>query len=103
MNREIIKPTSRARVLFDRVANFNQDIELSLRGGDELLIIHKQNNGWWIGKRNTDSNLPSDVTIGYFPSNYVEETPLADDELVAQGSNGNTYIILFRSISDLLA
>lgn len=94
-NREIIKPASRARVLFDRSAEFDREIELSLSRGDDLLIIHKQNNGWWIGKRSNaevhhdrehDHRRHQPSSIGFFPSNHVEEIPIGDDDpIIAQG------------------
>eukprot|EP01102_Stenamoeba_stenopodia_P008856 TRINITY_DN2595_c0_g1_i1.p1 TRINITY_DN2595_c0_g1~~TRINITY_DN2595_c0_g1_i1.p1 ORF type:complete len:785 (-),score=249.31 TRINITY_DN2595_c0_g1_i1:560-2914(-) len=85
--KEIIKPASRARVLFDRAAEFDKEIELSLSRGDDLLVIHKQNNGWWIGKR---SNAEVHHRhIGFFPSNHVEEIPIGDDDPIIAQEEGS--------------
>nr|XP_039250045.1 cytoplasmic protein NCK1-like isoform X1 [Styela clava] len=41
--------------------------ELSLIKGMSVIVISKENDGWWQGK-NTDGD------VGWFPSNYVEES-----------------------------
>lgn len=40
--------------------------ELSLIKGMSVIVITKENDGWWQGKNN-------DGDVGWFPSNYVEE------------------------------
>lgn len=40
---------------------------LSLREGDIVVVIHKDNNGWWTGSLNGKTGL--------FPGNYVKEIP----------------------------
>lgn len=39
--------------------------ELSLKQGDTVKILAKDDSGWWAGERNG--------RIGLFPANYVEE------------------------------
>ncbi|XP_070770810.1 nostrin [Enoplosus armatus] len=45
-----------------------QDDELTLKEGDLLDILVKEENGWWFGKLNGKT--------GHFPSTYVEELPV---------------------------
>ncbi|KAG6021247.1 class II myosin [Claviceps sp. Clav32 group G5] len=52
-----------AKVLYD--FNGQRDNELSIRAGDVLEIVQKENNGWWLAK--------SDIGQAWVPAAYVEE------------------------------
>ena len=41
-----------------------RDDELDMRKGDQILVIEKENDGWWKGECNGK--------VGWFPNNYVE-------------------------------
>lgn len=55
----------KARALFDYTPS--QEYELKLRVGEEIFVLSKHQNGWWLGCNPTG-------TQGYFPASYV--TPL---------------------------
>ena len=40
--------------------------EISLTKGERIMVIEKSNDGWWRGRKD-------DGSVGWFPSNYVEE------------------------------
>lgn len=42
----------------------SRDDELDLKKGDQILVIEKENDGWWKGESNGKT--------GWFPNNYVE-------------------------------
>ncbi|KAG6014011.1 class II myosin [Claviceps lovelessii] len=52
-----------AKVLYD--FNGQRDNELSIRAGDMLEIVQKENNGWWLAKNNFGQ--------AWVPAAYVEE------------------------------
>jgi hypothetical protein len=101
--REIVKPTRRAKALR---SSHNppspsllppSPLELQLRKGEEIVILHKQLNGWWIGKRLNSSKSPASASaslVGFFPRTFVEEGPLdlgviaEEDNCGVVGSNG---------------
>ena len=56
-----IKCTARFKYVSTR------DDELSLEKGDEVIVMEKEADGWWRGRCGTK--------IGWFPFNYVEESP----------------------------
>lgn len=49
----------------------NQADELSLVKGMNVIVLAKEADGWWQGKN-------SDGQIGWFPSNYVEQSSAGD-------------------------
>ncbi|KAK2606377.1 class II myosin [Conoideocrella luteorostrata] len=57
------RPKVMARVLYD--FNGQRDNELSIKAGDVLEIVQKENNGWWLAK--------NDLGQAWVPSAYVEE------------------------------
>ncbi|OAQ73422.1 myosin-1 [Pochonia chlamydosporia 170] len=57
------KPRIMAKVLYD--FNGQRDNELSIKAGDMLEIVQKENNGWWLAK--------NDHGQAWVPAAYVEE------------------------------
>ncbi|OAA34290.1 myosin-5 [Metarhizium rileyi] len=57
------KPKTLAKVLYD--FNGQRDNELSIKAGDILEIVQKENNGWWLAK--------NDLGQAWVPAAYVEE------------------------------
>lgn len=55
--------------------------ELSLAKGARLIVLEKCSDGWWRGRCN-------DGSVGWFPSNYVEEDEDGDMEEEAAISDG---------------
>ena len=66
---------SRARVLYDYESN--RDDELTVYYGDEVDILTKERNGWWLArKENPSRSVAAGLYItGLIPSNYVVEVP----------------------------
>ena len=48
----------------------NRDDELDLKKGDKILVIEKENDGWWKGECNSKA--------GWFPNNYVDSADAKD-------------------------
>ena len=63
------KPFERAKVTFDYEPE--KDDELKLTVGDILIVINKEEEGWWEGELNGKT--------GMFPSNFVEVLPNAEE------------------------
>ncbi|QPG95817.1 class II myosin [Epichloe festucae Fl1] len=57
------RPKVMAKVLYD--FNGQRDNELSIKAGDMLEIVQKENNGWWLAK--------NDLGQAWVPAAYVEE------------------------------
>ncbi|KKF95148.1 Myosin-1 [Ceratocystis platani] len=57
------KPKIMAKVLYD--FSSEKENELTVRAGDMIEIVQKENNGWWLGKNATAQ--------AWVPSAYVEE------------------------------
>ncbi len=51
--------------MYDYKAQRND--ELSLTRGDELLVLIKENDNWWMGE------LVKSKQQGYFPASYVQD------------------------------
>lgn len=47
--------------------------EMSLTKGEKVVVLEKSLDGWWKGRK------PDNVTVGWFPSNYVELEPNEND------------------------
>ena len=47
--------------------NAQRGDELDLVKGDEILVLVRENENWWMGE------LLSNKKQGYFPANYVQE------------------------------
>ena len=50
--------------------NPSKDDELSLTKGMKLLVLQKEQDGWWLGR-----SLDRPDLTGWFPSNYVFQSP----------------------------
>jgi len=48
----------------------NRDDELDVKKGDQILVIEKENDGWWKGECNGK--------VGWFPNNYVDAVDSKD-------------------------
>ncbi|KAH7374968.1 P-loop containing nucleoside triphosphate hydrolase protein [Plectosphaerella cucumerina] len=59
------KPKVTAKVLYDFQGQ--KDNELTIRVGDVIEIVQKENNGWWLGKNASGQ--------AWIPAAYVEELP----------------------------
>ena len=53
----------KAKVLYDYTAQ--QDYEMTIRVNEEITVLSKHGNGWWLG-------ATADGKQGYFPGSYVE-------------------------------
>lgn len=76
---------TRLRALYDYDAT--EANELSMREGDLLVLLEKDESGWWRGRNNEGNE-------GVFPSNFVEVI----------GGEGGTQILfyyVFKCIADL--
>ncbi|KAK9470285.1 P-loop containing nucleoside triphosphate hydrolase protein [Dipodascopsis tothii] len=72
------EPTYRA--MFDFAAQGSN--QLSIAKGDLVLIVHKENNGWWLAKK------PGTAVEGWTPSAYLEEAAAAPAPLTPVSANG---------------
>ena len=85
------KPIERAKVTFDYEPE-NPD-ELKLTVGDILIVINKEEEGWWEGELKGKT--------GMFPSNFVEVLPSAEElpaPVVRIQKLGDTLKILVEPI-----
>ncbi|KAF3906080.1 hypothetical protein ABW21_db0208131 [Orbilia brochopaga] len=65
-----------------------QGQELSIEVNDVIDIIEKGHNGWWFGAVVRSKDQDRLNTFGWFPSNFVEEIPLAQN---SEGLSTNSY------------
>lgn len=56
--------------------------EISLVRGESVLVIEKSNDGWWRGRKD-------DGSVGWFPSNYVEELGSSNTGTTGDGANNH--------------
>jgi hypothetical protein len=75
------------KALFDYKKN--DDSEIGFDQGDVLLVVQKDNSGWWYGRIHSKANgspatssTPTDMNElnGFFPSNYVTPLETSSDE-----------------------
>ncbi|GAP85408.1 putative myosin-1 [Rosellinia necatrix] len=66
------KPKIMARVLYDFASQ--RENELSIRAGDIIEVVQKENNGWWLAK--------SGAGQAWVPAAYVEEQAPASSAIV---------------------
>jgi hypothetical protein len=60
--------------LYDYTGQRND--ELSLCKGDELLVLVRENENWWMGE------MVATKQQGYFPANYVQDKALSQANLI---------------------
>lgn len=75
------KPKVSALVLFDYVPK--RDDELHLHQGLKLTVLEKSSDGWWKGEEENGNK-------GWFPSNYVQEEAIEENDLMMAKINGTT-------------
>ena len=67
---DLVVPSKSPALNIPAIAKFRyvstREDELSLEKGDKVVILEKEADGWWRGRK--------DNHIGWFPFNYVEET-----------------------------
>ena len=78
-------PSLNIRAIAKFKYNSTREDELSLNKGDEVIVMEKEADGWWRGRCGTK--------IGWFPFNYVEETPVpAASQDTSQPPPGKAFI-----------
>ena len=72
----------------------NQD-EISLTVGMRLLVIQKDEDGWWQGKC---VNQPD--VLGWFPANYVEKSPIPapNNASASTPTNNDAVLMVVRTL-----
>eukprot|EP01117_Protostelium_nocturnum_P017261 TRINITY_DN7002_c0_g1_i1.p1 TRINITY_DN7002_c0_g1~~TRINITY_DN7002_c0_g1_i1.p1 ORF type:complete len:437 (-),score=193.79 TRINITY_DN7002_c0_g1_i1:34-1344(-) len=67
-----LQPVGKCKVIFDYQAQ--RDDELSLKTGEVVVVLRKQEDDWWLGILNN--------TSGVFPSTFVEEIPMDEKDSI---------------------
>lgn len=65
--------------------------EISLLKGERIMVIEKSSDGWWRGRKD-------DGSVGWFPSNYVEELSSASG--MGDGGNGQDSNLLYFTAAE---